>query len=131
MARAGETKRLLGPALVRGLRCRCPRCGQGRLYRTYLKVVDKCPHCGLDLRHHRSDDLPPYIVITIVGHILVIGLLHYEMSGARVAPLVYLAWTVPAAILLPLFMLPSVKGAVVAFQWARGMHGFAPSADGP
>jgi hypothetical protein len=70
----------------------------------------------------------PYIVITIVGHVLVIGLLHYEMSGAHVAPWIYLAWTVPAAIVLPILMLPSAKGAVVGFQWAKGMHGFgAPS----
>ena len=87
-------------------------------------MADRCSHCALDLTHHRSDDLPPYIVITIVGHVLVIGLLHYEMSGAHVAPWIYLAWTVPAAIFLPILILPSVKGAVVGFQWAKGMHGF-------
>jgi uncharacterized protein (DUF983 family) len=54
-------------------------------------------------------------------------LLHYELSDAPLAPWVYLAWLVPAAIILPLIMLPSIKGAAIAFQWARGMHGFSDS----
>lgn len=116
-------ERNLPRAILNGLRWRCPRCGQGHLYRAFLKVTARCSHCGLDLTRHRSDDLPPYIVITIVGHILVVGLLHHQMSGASLAPWVYLAWMVPAAIVLPIAMLPSVKGAVVGFQWAKGMHG--------
>jgi uncharacterized protein (DUF983 family) len=119
-----KPSRNLGAALWNGLRCRCPRCGMGKLYRRYLKVADRCEVCGLDFSHHRADDLPPYIAITIVGHILVAFLLHYELSGAPLAPWVYLAWLVPAAVILPLIMLPSIKGAVIAFQWARGMHGF-------
>jgi uncharacterized protein (DUF983 family) len=38
-----------------------------------------------------------------------------------------MAWLVPAAIILPLIMLPSIKGAVVGLQWAKQMHGFDPN----
>jgi len=106
------------------LRCRCPRCGEGRLFRRYLKIADSCSNCGLDFSHHRADDLPAYVAITIVGHILVVGLMHFQMSGQEIAPWVYLVWMIPLAIILPLAMLPSIKGAIVGFQWAKRMHGF-------
>lgn len=41
--------RALWPAVLRGIRCRCPRCGEGHLYRRYLKVVERCEHCNLEL----------------------------------------------------------------------------------
>ena len=50
---------------------RCPHCGRGRLFRGFLKPVEACEACGEAMHHQRSDDLPPYIVITIVGHIIV------------------------------------------------------------
>lgn len=123
MARS-HIDRPLGPALTKGLRCRCPRCGRGKLFKSYLKIVERCEACQLDLSNARADDLPPYVAITIVGHILVIGIMHFEMTGAHIAPWVYLVWTLPLAVVLPLLMLPSIKGGVVAFQWSKGMHGF-------
>lgn len=119
-----QASREVWSAMANGLRCKCPRCGKGRLFRQYLKVADACDRCGLDFSHHRADDLPAYVAITIVGHILVIGLMHSQMSGEEIAPWVYLAWLVPMAIILPLLILPSIKGAIVGFQWAKKMHGF-------
>ena len=116
--------RELWPALLNGLRCRCPRCGEGKLFRRYLKVADRCSQCGLDFSHHRADDLPAYVAITIVGHILVVGLMHFQTAGSAVAPWVYLVVLVPLAIALPLLMLPSIKGAIVALQWSRRLYGF-------
>jgi uncharacterized protein (DUF983 family) len=110
---------------MNGLRSRCPHCGEGRLFRTYLKVADRCASCGEELMHHRADDMPPYIAIVIVGHIIVGLMLHLEMSY-QIAPIWYVVTMVPIAFVLPLLMLPSIKGAVVALQWANGMHGFDP-----
>jgi uncharacterized protein (DUF983 family) len=124
-AGTGFEKRELLPAILNGLRCRCPRCGEGKLFRAYLKVVDRCEVCGEELHHHKADDLPPYVAIVIVGHILVGLMLHLEMEYA-IAPIWYVVTLVPAALILPLVMLPSIKGAVVALQWANRMHGFDP-----
>lgn len=33
--------------LRRGARLRCPRCGEGGLFRTYWAIHDRCPTCGL------------------------------------------------------------------------------------
>jgi uncharacterized protein (DUF983 family) len=114
------------PAILNGLRCRCPNCGKGRLFRAYLKVADTCSECGEELRFHRADDFPPYIAIFIVGHVLVGWMLHTEMSGVPVDPMFYVWTMIPASILLPIIMLPSIKGAVVGLQWANYMHGFDP-----
>src|ERR1700712_345892 len=64
-------KRNAWTAIKRGLRGRCPRCGEGKLFRAFLKVDDHCRVCGLDFTPHRADDLPAYLVIVIVGHIVV------------------------------------------------------------
>jgi uncharacterized protein (DUF983 family) len=119
-----EPRQLL-PAILNGVRCRCPRCGKGKLFRAYLKVADRCPVCGEELLHHKADDLPPYISIVIVGHILVGLMLHLEMEYS-LAPIWYVVTLLPLALILPLVLLPSIKGAVVGLQWANRMHGFDP-----
>lgn len=110
-------------ALSRGLRCRCPRCGKGRLFRAFLKVVDNCAVCGEDLHHHRADDAPAYFVILIVGHIVVpLALLvetHFHPSDW-----VHYALWLPLTLGLALALLQPVKGAIVAWQWSNRMHGF-------
>ena len=68
---AAAEKRDVWTALKRGFRGRCPRCGEGKLFRAFLKVDDHCSVCGLDFTPHRADDLPAYLVIVIVGHIVV------------------------------------------------------------
>jgi uncharacterized protein (DUF983 family) len=124
-ALAVTEQREIWPAVWNGMKCRCPRCGKGKLFRAFLKVADTCPNCGEELHHHRADDAPAYIAIVIVGHILVGIMMHMEMEY-HVNPAVYLYTLVPLAVILPLAMLPSIKGALVGLQWAMQMHGFNP-----
>jgi len=119
-------QRSLWKAIGNGVMCRCPNCGKGKLFRSYLKINDTCSECGEKLSSARADDFPPYIAIFIVGHVLVGWMLHAEMSGP-VDPMLYVWTMIPAAILLPLVMLPSIKGAVVGLQWANYMYGFDPT----
>jgi uncharacterized protein (DUF983 family) len=55
------------------LRCRCPRCGEGRLYRSLynLNLNDRCPNCGLNLADNDSADGPAVFLIFILGFLLV------------------------------------------------------------
>lgn len=126
MVAKGLEQRSVGQAIWRGTLCKCPHCGQGKMFRAYLKVVDHCDACGEQLDLHRADDMPPYIAITIVGHILILIMLHLEMVW-RVSPVTYLYTMVPLAVIMPLAMLPSIKGAIVGMQWANRMHGFDPT----
>jgi uncharacterized protein (DUF983 family) len=116
-------QRSVGRAMWRGTLCRCPHCGQGKMFRAYLKVVDQCEVCGEELNHHRADDFPPYIAITIVGHIIVFLMLHLDMTY-HVQPITYVITMIPLAIVLPLLILPSIKGAIVGLQWANRMYDF-------
>ncbi len=114
-------------ALMRGLSCRCPNCGRGRLFRAFLKVGDRCEACGEDLHHHRADDAPAYFVILIVGHVVVPLSLALETAFSPPYWL-HLALWLPLTLGLALGLLQPVKGAIVAWQWAQRMHGFDPQA---
>jgi uncharacterized protein (DUF983 family) len=116
-------KRDVWLALRRGFRGRCPRCGEGKLFRAFLKVDNSCSVCGLDFTPHRADDLPAYLVIIIVGHIVVPTALIIETDYS---PPVWLQMAIylPITLVASLALLQPVKGAVVALQWALRMHGF-------
>ena len=118
-----RAKRDVWQAMKRGFRCRCPRCGEGKLFKAFLKVNNECPHCHQDLSHHRADDLPAYLVIVIVGHILVPIFLWIETNYSPDVAL-QLAFYLPITLLASLVLLQPVKGAVVGLQWAFRMHGF-------
>lgn len=121
-----QADRPIGAAMMNGFRMRCPACGKGALFCSYLKVNEHCPHCGEELWHHRADDAPPYMVITIVGHIVVPLLLAVEMA-LHPALWIHLIIWLPMTLVLSLVLLPPVKGALIAYQWAIRMHGFDPT----
>lgn len=112
-----------GQAMKRGALGRCPCCGTGRLFSSFLKVVHECPDCNEPMHHQRADDGPAYLTVLIVSHL-----------GAPILMASYLAWRPSAmtmmlafglgSIVLSLAMLPVIKGGMVGLQWARRMHGF-------
>ncbi|KPH82207.1 DUF983 domain-containing protein [Bosea vaviloviae] len=117
-------------AIGNGLRGRCPHCGQGKLFKGFLKPVDACAVCGEPMHHQRSDDLPPYVVITIVGHIIVGGILLAEKYADWSMGMHMAIWPALTVILSLLLMQP-VKGGVIGLQWAMRMHGFGGVPDLP
>lgn len=125
---AARPERKLGEAIWRGFRCRCPNCGEGRLFGSFPKTVDTCSECGERIDHHRADDLPAYLVIFIVGHIVVAGFMAAEAAFV-LTMWQHLAMWVPVTILGSLALLQPVKGAVIGLQWALYMHGFGDEPD--
>ena len=129
-ATAAPDERPLGRAIKRGMLNRCPACGTGRLFRAYVKPVDHCAACGQDYTAQRADDLPPYLVITIVGHLVVAG----YMATDLVWPLTtwqHLAIWTPITLILSLLLLQPVKGGTIGLQWAIRMHGFGDTPSEP
>jgi len=120
---ATREKRDLWSAMKRGFRGRCPRCGDGKLFRAFLKTANNCSVCGLDFTPHRADDLPAYLVIVIVGHIVVPIALWIETNYSP-AVWLQLAIYLPLTFVMSLALLQPVKGTVVGLQWALKMHGF-------
>ncbi len=111
------------PAILNGLRLKCPRCGKGKLLHSYVKVNDSCSNCGLDLTPQRADDGPAYLTILIVGHILGFAL-HIAFTQWRPEPLDLALIMSVLAVGSALALLPRMKGLIVGYQWAKRMHGF-------
>src|ERR1700722_17580530 len=94
-------KRDVWQALKRGFRGRCPRCGQGTLFRAFLKVDNACSGGGQDFTPRRAAALPDYLVIVIVGPIIVPLALWIETDYAPPVALqlaIYLPLTVVASL---------------------------------
>ncbi|PTQ71266.1 DUF983 domain-containing protein [Celeribacter persicus] len=125
---SADGERELRPALLRGWKRRCPCCGGGPMMKGYLTVRNECPVCGEDLSHHRADDGPAYLTILIVGHLMA-PLLGWVFVAFRPDPLVLVAIFATGTVALSLYLLPRFKGMIVAFQWAKRMHGFGEEDD--
>jgi uncharacterized protein (DUF983 family) len=89
----------------------------------FFKVVDRCDACGEELHHHRADDFPAYIVISVVGHIIVSAALDVETHFVP-SYWTHLALWLPTTLGLTLGLLQPTKGFIVAAQLNLGMHGF-------
>lgn len=124
---ADDEDRPLGPAMRRGWARRCPSCGSGPLLRGYLTVRESCPVCGEALHHQRADDGPAYLTILIVGHLMA-PLILFAFTKFRPDPLVLASVFSVGTVALSLYLLPRLKGALVALQWAKRMHGFGGKA---
>jgi uncharacterized protein (DUF983 family) len=100
------------PAFSRGLRGRCPHCGEGRMFQTYLKVNPACPACGVDLARYPADDGPAYFTILIVGHLVIVPILFipWVWQGPT---LVTVPVTLSFLAVVTLGLLPIVKGAFI------------------
>ena len=110
-------------AFMRGIRCRCPRCGEAPLFRKWLKPVETCPHCQQDWSVQQADDFPAYIGIFVVGHLLapvVIAMIGtFGMSAWAT-----LAIILPVAVVMLIAMLQPTKGGVIGFLWWHGIGAF-------
>ncbi len=111
----------LWTAVSRGLRLRCPACGEGKAFRSYLKVVDTCSHCQTPLGTYRTDDGPAYVTMLLVGHIIVGPLFMFEFFW------VYPLWAIATVMVvgmgaLTLGVLPFVKGGWLGLMWHLGVQ---------
>ncbi len=124
LAQTDTNERAMAPSLLRGWRRKCPNCGAGPLLKGYLKVNDSCTVCREEFFHHRADDGPAYLTILIVGHLMA-PMLHIVFVTWRPEPLTLFTIFAVGCVGLSLYLLPRLKGALIGFQWAKGMGGFS------
>src|SRR5204862_2989715 len=103
-------------AAMSGLRCRCPRCGQGKLFRGFLTVRPRCEACGLDYAFIDSGDGPAVFVILIAGFVVVFCALLVEMLYRPPFWVHALLWG-PLILLTTLLPLRPMKGLLIALQY--------------
>ena len=108
-------ERNLGRALQRGARGRCPACGKGRLFVSYLKPIAQCHECAENLTRYQTADFAPYVVTFVIGLIFTPIALALTASGASdfMLPILLIAAVVSA-----LLLLPPMKGAALGLLWA-------------
>jgi uncharacterized protein (DUF983 family) len=125
---SGRAARPLWNAMWNGFRCKCPKCGEGKLFSSFLKVVPACEHCGEEFHHHRADDLPAYLVVLVVGHIMVGAVMGFTEVTTLSTWQILAIWG-PMTVIMAVGLLRPIKGAVVGLQWALYMHGFGGEDD--
>jgi len=110
-----ETPRL-SRTLLKGFLGKCPACGEGGLFRAYLKRRDACPDCGESFLGLDADDGPAWLTISIAAHVVVPLLYYLELSATLSYPVeVALLAVVTTAVVL--FVLPFAKGLFIANLW--------------
>lgn len=101
-----------------GLKGRCPRCGEGRLFSGFLAVGKGCSNCGLDYSFADSGDGPAVFVILVIGFIVVGLALWMEVSYGPPLWLHFILW-IPLAVALCLVALRLFKGVLLTQQYAK------------
>lgn len=99
-----------------GLRCRCPRCGKGRLFNGFLAVAERCDVCGLDLQKSDSGDGPAVFLIFFLGAVVVALAIWVEI--AYMPPMWVHAIIWPSVVLIAaLGLLRPLKAIMVALEY--------------
>ena len=106
----------LNSAMLKGLSCRCPRCGKGKLFNGFLTLAPRCEACGLDYAFVDTADGPAFFVMFIAGFIVAGAALAVEMMYEPPYWIHALLW-LPLILLTTILPLRPMKGLLVALQY--------------
>jgi uncharacterized protein (DUF983 family) len=101
---------------MRGIACKCPRCGKGKLYSGFLTLRPRCEACGLDYAFIDAGDGPAVFIIMIAGAIVVGCALIVEIKS-QPAFWVHAALWLPLILVTTLLPLRAMKSLLIALQF--------------
>ena len=106
---------------------RCPACGEGKLFKSYLKQVENCAACGERFGHIRADDAAPWGTIILVGHVFLplAFLVNVDFLPTWAAMMLWAS----CFCLLSLAVLPRVQGPVPGHPLAHPRAGLQAGRD--
>ena len=116
-----------GGAISRGLRCRCPACGEAPLFEGFLHVRSVCKRCGADLSGQDSGDGPVAFIVLIVGAVVVGLALVVEVRYGPPVWLHLLLW-LPLTVILTLALMRPLKSLLIALQYKHRRDDFSERA---
>ena len=104
--------------ILKSFACRCPRCGQGRLFSSAydLRLVDECASCGLRLADNDNGDGPAVFLIFLLGFALVPAAIAFELLVAPPLWVHAVLWGV-VALGITLGLLKPLKSLVMMIQF--------------
>ena len=106
----------LSGAIRAGLRCRCPRCGKGKLFAGFLMLRPCCEACGLDFGFADSGDGPAVFIMFLAGFIVVGAALIVEALYQPPYWVHAMLW-LPLIVIVTLGPLRPMKGVMIALQY--------------
>jgi uncharacterized protein (DUF983 family) len=110
------------PTIVRAVSGRCPACGGGKFFKSYLRQVDKCFVCDESFGQIHADDGPAWLTIGIVGHVVVPMALLAEATFQWPLFVSMTVWPL-TAFALTMTILPRAKALFIAAIWATKAPG--------
>ena len=102
--------------IAKGLRCRCPRCGEGKLFQGFLNLRPRCEACGLDYGFADAGDGPAVFIIFFAGLIVVFSALAVEVAYQPPYWLHAVLW-LPLILATTLLPLRAMKSLLIALQY--------------
>ncbi|HZP75357.1 MAG TPA: DUF983 domain-containing protein [Pseudolabrys sp.] len=102
--------------IAKGLRCRCPRCGRGALFKGFLSLRARCDACGLDYGFVDAGDGPAVFVILFAGFVVVFAALITEVLYQPPYWVHAVLW-LPLILIVTILPLRPVKGLLIALQY--------------
>lgn len=104
------------PPVSAGLRGRCPRCGDGRLFRSFVDLAPTCDLCDLDYGFASSGD-GPAVFVTLIAGAVVVGLALWTDVAYDPPLAVLLGIFLPLTLVVCLGILRPLKGLLIALQY--------------
>jgi uncharacterized protein (DUF983 family) len=101
---------------LRGIACRCPRCGQGKLFAGFLTLRPACGSCGLDYAFIDAGDGPAVFVIMLAGAVVVTCALIVEVKYQPPFWVHAVLW-LPLILATTLLPLRAMKSLLIALQF--------------
>lgn len=99
-----------------GLRCRCPKCGEGPVFNSYLGFAPSCSACGASFQKADSGDGPAFFVMFLVGILVTPPVLLVQIMFDPPVWVHLVIWG-PVIILLSIWLLRPFKSLLFALQW--------------
>ena len=106
----------LTQSALRGLACRCPRCGKGKLYAGFLDLRPRCEACELDYAFIDAGDGPAIFIIMLAGAIVVACALIVEVKYQPPLWVHAVLW-LPLILATTLLPLRAMKSLLIALQF--------------
>ena len=106
----------LPTTVLRGLACKCPRCGNGKLFTGFLTLRPRCEACGLDYAFIDTGDGPAIFIIMLAGAIVVAAALILEVKYQPPFWLHAVLW-LPLILATTLLPLRAMKSLLIALQF--------------
>ena len=110
------TPATLTEAVLRGIACRCPRCGKGKLFAGFLTLRPRCDACGLDYNFVDAGDGPAVFIIMIAGAIVVACALIVEVKYQPPYWVHAVLW-IPLILVTTLLPLRAMKALLISLQF--------------